>query len=227
MAVVLKANPKGGAAKTTTTLLIALSLCRYGKSVCIIDADPEHWISAWSKLPGKPENLKIINNVDEYSIIDAIEEHREKFDFVLIDPEGTAGLLVQNAAGMADFVVIPCQGSSMDARGASKTIKMIKATEKIARGRVPYAVLLTRTGAAIETRALKHVRDQLQANGIEVFNTQLVERTVYRDLFDYGGTLHDMDPKTASNLDKAIDNANAITKELVNRLIQTTQEDAA
>ena len=227
MPVVIAANPKGGAAKTTTILLIALCLVRHGKKVCVIDADPEKWISSWATLPGKPENLTIVDEIDEYSIIDVIEHQRERNDYVLIDPEGTAGLLVSNAVSMSDYVIVPCQGGSMDARGAAKTIAMIKAAQKITRSQIPHAVLMTRTNPAIETRSLKNVCQQLEENNINLFKSSLVERAVYRDLFDFGGTLEDLNPKMVSNLKKASENVEAITEELVVKISEGAEEIAA
>ena len=47
-------------------------------------------------------------------------------DFVIVDLEGTASLMVSNAIGMSDLVIIPIQGSSMDAKGGAKTIRLIR-----------------------------------------------------------------------------------------------------
>ena len=86
---------------------------------------------------------------------------------------------------MSDLVVIPAQGASMDAKGAAKTIKLIRNQERMARRTIPHGVLLTRTGAAVATRSLKNVRDQLGRAGVDVFETAIVERAAYRDIFDY------------------------------------------
>ena len=121
MAVISLANPKGGVAKTTTCLVSSLELCHAGMSVCIIDGDPEKWITAWSHLPGKPSNLAVVSDVDEMSIVDVIADNDVHFDFVFVDLEGTASLMVSSAISMSDFVIIPCQGGSMDAKGAAKS----------------------------------------------------------------------------------------------------------
>jgi DNA polymerase III delta prime subunit len=67
------ANPKGGAGKTTSALLLASELASKGAQIAIIDADPERWISQWGKLPGKPDNIQIIADVTEDTIVDQIE----------------------------------------------------------------------------------------------------------------------------------------------------------
>ncbi len=105
--------------------------------MAIIDADPERWISQWAALPAKPDNITIIGNVTEDTITDLIEEASSKHQFVIIDCEGTASLMVANAIGMSDFVIIPTQGASMDAKGASKTIKLIRNQARMARREIP------------------------------------------------------------------------------------------
>ena len=229
MPVISFANPKGGAGKTTSALLLAGELAARGASVAIVDADPERWISQWGALPGRPPNITIMSDVTEDSIVDVVEEISTQHQFVIIDLEGTASLMVANAIGMSDFVIIPTQGASMDAKGASKTIKLIRNQARLVKRQIPYAVLLTRVSAAVASRALRNVRDQLNAAGIEVLNNSIVERAAYRDLLDFGGLLVNLDPKVVSNLDKAIQNAMEFTAEVIAKLkaSQTQQGRAA
>jgi chromosome partitioning protein len=217
MPIISFANPKGGAGKTTSALLLAGELARKGARIVIVDADPERWISQWGKLPGKPEAIEIVGGVTEDTIVDEIETAAGSAQFVIVDLEGTASLMVANAIGMSDLVVIPAQGASMDAKGAAKTIKLIRNQERMARRTIPHSVLMTRTSAAVATRSLKNVREQLGRAGIDVFETAIVERAAYRDIFDYGGVLADLGAQV-SNLEKAQDNARAFAGEVLAKL---------
>jgi chromosome partitioning protein len=218
MPVIAFANPKGGAGKTTSALLLASELAARGARVAIIDADPERWISQWGALPGKPATITILGDITEDSIVDQIEAASAEAQFVVVDLEGTASLMVANAIGMADLVIIPTQGASMDAKGAAKTIKLIRNQARLARRDIPHAVLLTRTSAAVASRALKNVRDQLDKAGIDIFETSIVERAAYRDILDYGGLLSDLDPNQVSNVEKALLNAREFAGEVVAKL---------
>lgn len=219
------ANPKGGAGKTTSALLLATELAGRGAEVVVIDADPERWISQWGALPGRPGGLTVVGDVTEDTIVDRIEAAAEAAQFVIVDLEGTASLMVANAIGMSDLVVIPTQGASMDAKGAAKTLKLIRNQERMARRPIPYGVLFTRTSAAVASRALRNVREQLDRAGIAVFETPIVERAAYRDIFDYGGGLGELDPGQVSNLDKARDNARAFAGEILARLKAAAQAE--
>lgn len=224
MPVIAFANPKGGSGKSTSALLLATELAIRRAPVTIIDADPERWISQWGRLPGKPDNITIASDVTEESVVDVIDSAEREAAFVIVDLEGTASLLVANTVGMADLVIIPTQGSSMDAKGAAKTIRLIRNSEKMSRRKIAHAVLLTRTGAAVTSRALRNVRDQLEAGGIEMFQTAIVERAAFKDLFDFGGTLASLSPSSTSNLDKARTNAREFAGEVVAKLKATAMQ---
>ncbi|PZR81454.1 MAG: chromosome partitioning protein ParA [Stutzerimonas stutzeri] len=225
MPTIAFANPKGGAGKTTAALLLASELAAKGAKVTIIDADPEKWISQWGALAGKPDNILIIGNATEDTIVDQIDDAAHVSQFVIVDLEGTASLMVANTIGMADLVIIPTQGSAMDAKGGAKTIRLIRNQERMARRRIAHSVLLTRTSAAVTSRSLRNVQEQLAKSGVDVFITPIVERAAFRDIFDFGGTLASLDPRNVSNLEKARENAREFAGEVIAKLKQSAQDE--
>lgn len=135
--------------------------------------------------------------------------------------------MVANAIGMADMVIIPTQGSSMDARGAAKTIRLIRNQERMARRTIAHAVLLTRASAAITSRSMRNVQEQLEESGIPVFAVSIIERAAFRDLFDYGGTLSGLDSRKVNNVENAVQNARAFVGEVLSRLKAVQDADDA
>lgn len=218
MPTIAFANPKGGAGKTTAALLLATQLAERGTPVTIIDADPERWISQWGALPGKPDNIHIRSDVTEETIIEAIDQAATETPFVVVDLEGTANTLVGYAVSLADLVIIPTQGSSMDAKGGAKTVGLVKRQERVARRKIPFAILLTRASAAVTSRSMRNVQQQLAQAEVDVFQTHIVERAAYRDIFDFGGTLASLNGAQVSNLDKAANNAREFAGEVLARL---------
>lgn len=212
-------SPKGGVGKTTATLLLASEIAR-GTQVTVIDADPNHPIRAWGQKAEIPENLLIVADVDEDNILDRIEEASAQTPFVIVDLEGTAAKIVLLAISQADLVVIPMQGSQLDAEQAGRAIKVLKQHEKMTGRAVPFGVLLTRTSPIIRTRTMGHIQTGLTDAGVPVFATQLHEREAFRAIFSFQKTLEDLDEKDVPNLDKAIVNAEQFAVEVIERLRQ-------
>ena len=215
MPTILFASSKGGVSKSTSAVVLGTQIALRGASVTMIDADPNHPVATWAKRPGKPDSLAVVSDVSERTIIDEIEAAAEKTAFVIVDVEGTASMTVAYAISRADLVIIPVQGSQLDAAEAAKAIKLIRQQEKAFGRRIPYAVLLTRTSAAIQPRTLRHVRAELEGAQVPIFNTQMHEREAFRAIFSFGGTVEGLRPEQVGGLDGAVKNARAFAAEVV------------
>lgn len=215
MPTVVFASPKGGAGKSTSAVVLASELARSGAELVIIDADPNRPVSRWSKLEGRPPSLSVSAEVTEATIIDDIESWAARVPFVVVDLEGTASMTVAYAISRADLVIIPVQGSQLDASEAAKAIRLIRQQEKAFNRKIPYAVLFTRTSTAIKPRLLQHIRAELRAVQVPVFEAQMHEREAFRAIFSFGGTVQTLKPSQVSNLPAAIDNARAFAAEVV------------
>jgi chromosome partitioning protein len=215
MPTIVFASPKGGVGKSTAAILLATELAGFGAAVSMIDADPNKPLSQWAKLPGRPDNLTVLANVAEDSIIDAIESAALTTPFVIVDLEGTASVMVGYAMSRADFVVIPAQGSPLDAKEAAKAIRLVRTQERVFKRKIPCAILFTRTSVAIRTRTFQSIEDEFAANQVPMFRTHLNERDAYRALFAFGGTLSGLDPTQVSNIAAAVANARLFTNEIV------------
>ncbi len=219
MPTIVFVSPKGGVGKTTAALILASQLAR-GELVTVIDADPNRPLKAWAQGADVPENLAIVADADEDNIIDKIEAAAAATPFVVVDLEGTAAKIVLLAVSQADLVIIPTQGSQLDAEQASRAIRVVKQNEKMTGRATPFGVLLTRTSPIIRTRTMGHIQHGLEDAGVPVLTAQLNEREAFRALFSFRRTLEDLDPKDVPNLDKARDNAEAFATEIVEMLRQ-------
>lgn len=221
MPVISFISPKGGVGKTTAATLMATQLSRKTQ-VIVIDADPNRPILAWSQLAGCPANIRIVSDANQENILDKIEEASGEAPFVVVDCEGTASLTVAYAIGASDLVVVPTQGSQLDAKQAAKALSLIKNTERQSRRPIPHAVLLTRTNPVIKPRTLSAIHEQLKSHGIKLFETQLHEREAFKAMFSFGGTLETLDRTQVANIDKAIFNARDFVAEAI-RLLKEEQ----
>lgn len=228
MPTIVFASPKGGAGKSTSALILATELAEARASVTVIDADPNKPLSRWAQRPGKPAKLNVVADVTEDTIIDQIEEAARSSQFVIVDLEGTASLIVGMAISRADLVVIPTQGSQLDAAEAVKAIRLVANMEKQGRRTIPTAVLFTRTSSAVRPRTLKAIEGEFVAAGMRVLDTQMHERDAFRAVFAFGGSLQGLDKEQVSNIPAAINNARALVGEVVGLLkgLATTGQGA-
>lgn len=114
--VIAFVSPKGGVGKTTAALTLASELIyQTGERISIIDADPNYPFRRWAVLGRKPNNLDITFDDSEETILDNIERAKQSSKAVLIDLEGTKNMRVTYAVSKADLVIIPVQGSILDA----------------------------------------------------------------------------------------------------------------
>lgn len=220
MPTVVFASPKGGAGKSTSAVVLSSELARTGADIVILDADPNRPVSKWAKLDGKPASLSVVADVTEVTIIDEIESWAARVPFVVVDLEGTASMTVAYAISRADLVIIPVQGSQLDASEAAKAIKLIRQQEKAFNRQIPYAVLFTRTSTAIKPRLLQHIRDELQMANVPIFAAQMHEREAFRAIFSFGGTIENLKPSQVSNVAAAMANAKSFASEVVSMLRQ-------
>ena len=228
MPVIVFASSKGGVGKTTAATILTGELARRaepaGIRITLIDADPNQHSAKWA-LRDCPKNLDLVQNSNETSIVDDIEEAEEKSGYVLVDLEGTASATVANAIIRADYVIALCQGSQDDADEAVRTIKLIKNQSKLVKRAIPFSVLFTRTSPAIQPRTLLHIIHQFKLAGVDLFETSLIDREAFRAIRSFGGMLHKLDVSQVSGIEKATANAKAYADEVLWKIKASQQAD--
>lgn len=218
MPVITVANPKGGAGKSTATLVLATSLAEQGASVIILDCDPNRAIKGWRA--GASKNRVVVDgDLNESTITSKLDEYRKKFQFVFVDLEGTASRLMSRALARAQLVVIPIQASPTDAEQGARAIKLIHEEEQAFEKTIPYRILFTRTSPAITTKLERQITSQLTASDVPMFRNHLNERSAYKAMFFYQQDLTELDSREVNGLPAARDNAFRLAEELVNLVI--------
>ena len=227
MPVISIANPKGGAGKSTTALVLAMSLDAMGASVTIIDADPNRPIVHWHTHATGAHKIEVIGNATETSIVQQIRTASTQKQFVFVDLEGTASRLVSRAIARSDFVIVPLQASAIESRQAGRAVALIHEEEEVLDGRkINYRILLTRTSPLIKTRLERRIVKHIADAGHPMFAHQINERAAFKEIFAVPSTLRNLDQNKVNGVPAAILNADTVANELIDLLAQNTTPTA-
>lgn len=219
MATIVLANPKGGAGKSTTTLVLGTTLASQGASVTILDCDPNRPIVKWKSRRPSGCPLDILEATEE-NIVRVIGQEAARQQFVFVDLEGTANRLVSRAISRADLVLVPVQPSPLDSEQGARALGLIAEEEEVLRRSIKSAVVLTRTNPAVKTRHEREIVRGLADAGLKLMETQLHQRQAYQAIFATGLTLDELDEAHVNGLAAAKENALAIAGELVDLVMK-------
>ena len=130
------AQQKGGAGKTTVLAHLAAAWAEAGRTVAVLDLDPQQSLTRWATLRGDP-GIVLVESRD-YRAGGDIKTARRAHDVVLVDCPGAASSLLESAMRESDLVLAPCQPSVMDVWALAS---VIEAARKLKR---PVRILLNR-----------------------------------------------------------------------------------
>jgi chromosome partitioning protein len=214
MPVISVANPKGGAGKSTTALVLGTTLASKGATVSIIDCDPNQPIKAWATGQSKSA-VRVLSDVTESRIVPVIDAERAEHQFVIVDLEGTASRMVSRAIARSDLVLIPMQASAVDAAQAARAVGLVREEEQVINRPIPLRVVFTRTSPQIPTRNEKLIMEELRGSGVPLLTTHLNQRTAFQSLFTYKLALDELDPTAVNGLEAAVTNAYRLAGEVI------------
>jgi chromosome partitioning protein len=214
MPVISVANPKGGAGKSTTALVLGTTLASKGATVSIIDCDPNQPIKAWATGSTKSA-VRVLSDVTESRIVPVIDTERAERQFVIVDLEGTASRMVSRAIARSDLVLIPMQASAVDAAQAARAVGLVREEEQVINRPIPLRVVFTRTSPQIPTRNEKLIMEELRGSGVPLLTTHLNQRTAFQSLFTYKLALDELDPTAVNGLEAAVTNAYRLAGEVI------------
>lgn len=227
MPAISVANPKGGAGKTTLTLVLASELARSGASVAVIDADPNAIIAGWGRKrneQGRGQPFEIVAGPKESELVRLIDRYTASHDFVLIDLEGTASRMTSRALARSHLVLIPFNLSPIDAELAANAVALIQEEAEALGRSVPFRLVRSRDNAAIETKTAKRITGAIREADLPLLSAGLVERAAYRDIFDFAATLEELEDSQTSGLPAARRNALEVARAVVEAVQQEMQK---
>jgi chromosome partitioning protein len=125
MEVIAVIAQKGGAGKTTLTLSLAVAAQRAGKTVAIVDLDPQATACNWGDR--RNSDSPVIVSAQPARLPQVLKSAQEAgAQFVLIDTPPRAEQAAMMAAKAANLILIPCRPAVFDLDTVSTTLELIR-----------------------------------------------------------------------------------------------------
>jgi chromosome partitioning protein len=191
-------NQKGGAGKSTTTMLLAGGFAKKRLRVFVADADKQRTATRWAK--EAPDHLPFpacVYPMGDYddTIHREIKKVIDDYDVILIDcPPAVESPIPQSALQISDLAIIPMIPSPPDiwaAAGIENLVKRAAMTNPTLQARILINMAQDRTMLS------RKVEELLEAFGMPLLRHRLIQREVYRHTAGFGLTIYAMTGDTA------------------------------
>lgn len=188
--VIAIANQKGGAGKTTATMLLGAELVRRGYKVLIIDVDRQATAAHWSSISDRGFPADVVAMPDSKNLHLRIAQIGRDYHFILVDsPPSKENTATARVLPLAHLVIVPIIPSAPDLWA---TVGIKEAIEQ-AQISNPYLQARLLLNQVTRTRLAQGLAEAIKEFGMECFVTQLGQRTAYREAAATGLTVFDMD----------------------------------
>jgi len=209
MAIIAVAGRKGGVGKSTIAGNLAAEFAALGKSVVLLDADPQHSLLAWAS-QGNGLLADCVEKVDgkAHSLATRAGAAEKDADIVLIDtPPGIPEIGYQ-AALVADLLLLPCGPSPMDLFALKEALTLALKARAERRSKKPR-IRLVPSKVLMTTRLGRSLTSSLEGMGKKVLPS-IGQRVVVAEAVEVGLTVAEYAPDSPAheefrNLAQAVD----------------------
>lgn len=195
MQVIVVANPKGGAGKSTLATNIAGHLARQRNQVMLGDVDRQHSARQWLRL--RPSELPPIATW-RIDTDDVARPPRGTTHAVLDTPAGLHGKLLGQVLKQATRVLIPVQPSLFDILATQQFLDALRADKTLRKGAPKGARDVAVIGMRVDARTRAAAELERYFSGLDVpVLTCLRDTQLYVRAAAAGLTLFDLSPARA------------------------------
>lgn len=143
--IVAVGNLKGGVGKSTVAVGLAGAMARAGKSVALVDGDPQATSRRWlmsGDLPIRVETLDLESLSSLETWLERAERLVTSHGTVLIDLPAVIGPAMASAFLLARVIVVPVSLSPVDLDGTLRVLRYIEAARAERLGRGPEVLIV-------------------------------------------------------------------------------------
>jgi len=202
---------KGGTGKTTLALSLAVAAVQRGRTVAVVDLDPQASAANWADRRVLDVPAVVSAHVPRLqNVIDTARQNG--VDLILIDTPGKSEQAALAAAKVADLVLIPCRPQIHDIETLTATKEIID----LAGGRPAFVVL-----NAVPPQGRRHEEAQaaIQDMGLTVCPAILVQRAAFGDAPNAGQSASEYEPggKAAQEIGQVYEFVSKLLKKFESR----------
>ena len=171
-------NQKGGVGKTTIAVNLASCFSHAGRSVLLVDADPQGSALAWSGVRVAEPAFAVVG-MAKPTLHRELPTLAKNYDVVVIDGAPRVNELARAAILASDLVLIPVQPSPYDVWAAADTVQLIREA-RIYKENLKAAFVLNRKIANTAIgRDFASALDQFADTPL--LDVSLIQRVVYAE----------------------------------------------
>ncbi|MEM7569534.1 MAG: ParA family partition ATPase [Pseudomonadota bacterium] len=198
---------KGGAGKTSLAVHLACYWAGKGKSVALVDGDPQGSLSAWAALRAEQDGLSPLEcqTAEGWKAATVVSKLASDHDYVLVDTAPHAETATRTAARESDLAIVPLQPSPLDLWASAGSLKMLADEKK------PYVAVLNRVPP--RSSMADTVAEQISEKGLKVAKSRLGNRQDFAASFLAGKGVSEYKARS-----KAAEEIAALAKEIVRKL---------
>lgn len=188
MKVVVIANPKGGAGKSTLSTNIAGYFASQGHQVMLGDADSQQSSKFW--LSQRPETLPAISTWEyQADLVLTAKPPRGTTHVVIDTPGGISGWRLQEVIGRADKVIVPVMPSVFDMQATNDfLVQLLTLTQGL-----PTQVAVVGNRVDMRTISSANLRKFIEALHVPVLS-YLRDTQYYLHMAAHGLSMFDITP---------------------------------
>lgn len=178
--VITIAQQKGGAGKTTLAINLAIGFLRAGKTVALMDTDPQGSAGRWfmTRIESQQEPGLNFSTASAWGVPYECRKLADSHDIVIIDTPPKADSDLRPALRVSDLVLIPVATSHVDLWAVEVVLYLAE------RERKPAMMVMTR--ARPGTRLAADVAEKAAEMEAEVAATPMANRVVYAETLGQG-----------------------------------------
>lgn len=188
--IITLAQQKGGSGKTTIAAHLAVAFLRQGRSVAILDVDPQgslgEWFEARERNLGDGAATMSFRTASGWGARREARSLARDFDFVVVDTPPKTDSEARPAIEAADLVAVPIQPTPLDLGATEPTLALI-AQERV-RGFIVINRVLQR--ALLTAEMVAAIREL----GCVAAETQLGNRVAFAASMGKGSTVLELEP---------------------------------